>query len=123
VISHPNPAAVKNMTMPYTAPGTAIRGLSRNAGLSATVIPDFALVAGVPARRIKWVGRAGVPLVEDTEAAEAAGDTSDSRDTGSTGGTGERNGGGLTPAGRRWVCPNTGARYIEIDETLSEVTP
>ena len=24
--------------------------------------PDFALVAGVPARRIKWVGRAGVPL-------------------------------------------------------------
>ncbi len=25
-------------------------------------VPDFALVAGVPARRIKWVGRAGVPL-------------------------------------------------------------
>ncbi|HZB67878.1 MAG TPA: N-acetyltransferase, partial [Ornithinibacter sp.] len=24
--------------------------------------PDFALVAGVPARRIRWVGRAGVPL-------------------------------------------------------------
>jgi acetyltransferase-like isoleucine patch superfamily enzyme len=30
-------------------------------------VPDFALVAGVPARRIRWVGRAGVPL-------EAAGD-------------------------------------------------
>jgi acetyltransferase-like isoleucine patch superfamily enzyme len=29
-------------------------------------VPDFALVAGVPARRIRWVGRAGVPL----EAAE-----------------------------------------------------
>jgi len=28
-------------------------------------VPDFALVAGVPARRIGWVGRAGVPLVDD----------------------------------------------------------
>jgi UDP-2-acetamido-3-amino-2,3-dideoxy-glucuronate N-acetyltransferase len=27
-------------------------------------VPDFALVAGVPARRIKWVGPAGVPLVD-----------------------------------------------------------
>jgi UDP-2-acetamido-3-amino-2,3-dideoxy-glucuronate N-acetyltransferase len=27
-------------------------------------VPDFALVAGVPARRIGWVGRAGVPLTE-----------------------------------------------------------
>ena len=25
-------------------------------------VPDFALVAGVPARRIRWVGQAGVPL-------------------------------------------------------------
>ncbi|WP_456823133.1 DapH/DapD/GlmU-related protein [Cellulomonas sp. P5_E12] len=25
-------------------------------------VPDFALVAGVPARRIRWVGRAGTPL-------------------------------------------------------------
>jgi UDP-2-acetamido-3-amino-2,3-dideoxy-glucuronate N-acetyltransferase len=25
-------------------------------------VPDFALVAGVPARRTRWVGRAGVPL-------------------------------------------------------------
>ena len=25
-------------------------------------VPDYALVAGVPARRIRWVGRAGVPL-------------------------------------------------------------
>jgi len=30
-------------------------------------VPDFALVAGVPARRIGWVGRAGVRL-------ESAGD-------------------------------------------------
>lgn len=27
-------------------------------------VPDFALVVGVPARRIGWVGRAGVPLQE-----------------------------------------------------------
>jgi acetyltransferase-like isoleucine patch superfamily enzyme len=27
-------------------------------------VPDFALVAGVPARRVRWVGKAGVPLVE-----------------------------------------------------------
>ncbi len=25
-------------------------------------VPDFALVAGVPAKRLRWVGRAGVPL-------------------------------------------------------------
>jgi hypothetical protein len=25
-------------------------------------VPDFAVVAGVPARRVGWVGRAGVPL-------------------------------------------------------------
>ncbi len=31
-------------------------------------VPDFALVVGVPARRIGWVGRAGVPL-------EQSGDT------------------------------------------------
>jgi UDP-2-acetamido-3-amino-2,3-dideoxy-glucuronate N-acetyltransferase len=28
-------------------------------------VPDFALVAGVPARRIGWVGRAGVRLVDE----------------------------------------------------------
>ncbi len=30
-------------------------------------VPDFALVAGVPARRIGWVGRAGIPLVQDAD--------------------------------------------------------
>lgn len=30
-------------------------------------VPDFALVAGVPAKRIRWVGRAGVPLELETE--------------------------------------------------------
>jgi UDP-2-acetamido-3-amino-2,3-dideoxy-glucuronate N-acetyltransferase len=28
-------------------------------------VPDFALVAGVPARRVGWVGRAGVTLISD----------------------------------------------------------
>lgn len=30
-------------------------------------VPDFALVAGVPARRTKWVGKAGMPLSRDSE--------------------------------------------------------
>ncbi len=30
-------------------------------------VPDFALVAGVPARRIRWVGHAGVPLEQTDE--------------------------------------------------------
>lgn len=30
-------------------------------------VPEFALVAGVPARRIRWVGRAGVPLERSGE--------------------------------------------------------
>lgn len=51
-------------------------------------VPDFALVAGVPARRIKWVGRAGVPLVA------------------------EGNG--------SWVCPESGERYIENNDVLTE---
>jgi len=51
-------------------------------------VPDFALVAGVPARRIRWVGRAGVPL-------EAVGPGA-------------------------WVCPQTGARYVENNEILTE---
>jgi len=51
-------------------------------------VPDFALVAGVPARRIRWVGRAGVPLDREGE------------DT--------------------WICPQTGARYVETNERLME---
>ena len=35
-------------------------------------VPDFALVAGVPARRIGWVGRAGAPLVADADARRPA---------------------------------------------------
>lgn len=30
-------------------------------------VPDFALVVGVPARRVGWVGHAGVPLTADGE--------------------------------------------------------
>jgi len=50
-------------------------------------VPAFALVAGVPARRIAWVGKAGAPLKQD---------------------------------GDKWVCPLTGATYVETDGVLSE---
>jgi acetyltransferase-like isoleucine patch superfamily enzyme len=51
-------------------------------------VPDFALVVGVPARRVGWVGRAGVPLVA------------------ADGGT--------------FVCPSTGAEYVETGGVLGE---
>lgn len=45
------------------APVTIGRWATVAAGAVVTAdVPDFALVAGVPARRIRWVGRAGVPL-------------------------------------------------------------
>ena len=47
-------------------------------------VPDFALVAGVPARRLRWVGRAGVPLERNPNGGEGA-----------------------------WRCPQTGARFTE----------
>lgn len=52
-------------------------------------VPPFALVAGVPARRLGWVGRAGVPLTREGH-------------------------------GDAWICPATGARYIESDGLLTE---
>jgi UDP-2-acetamido-3-amino-2,3-dideoxy-glucuronate N-acetyltransferase len=63
-------------------------------------VPDFALVAGVPARRLRWVGRAGVPLEADPDQASGG-----------------------------WRCPQTGERYVEtttkthdgqLIETLTE---
>ncbi|MCK8676863.1 acyltransferase [Streptomyces lichenis] len=53
-------------------------------------VPDFALVAGVPARRLGWVGRTGVRLVE------RAGEP------------------GV------WECPQTGELYDEQDGALTE---
>ena len=47
------------------APVTIGRWALVAAGSVVTVdVPDFALVAGVPARRLRWVGRAGEPLEE-----------------------------------------------------------
>lgn len=53
------------------------------------VLP-FALMAGVPARRLGWVGKAGTRLIEQDD---------------------------------RWVCPQTGDRYVEIDGALREESP
>ncbi|MDJ0316473.1 acyltransferase [Arthrobacter antibioticus] len=50
-------------------------------------VPAFALMAGVPARRLGWVGKAGFPLTLDE---------------------------GF------WVCPETGAKYIEDENLLKE---
>lgn len=52
-------------------------------------VPDFALMVGVPAKRVGWVGPAGEPLV-------AKGDG-------------------------RFVCPRTGADFLESGGHLSEV--
>lgn len=50
------------------APVTIGRWATVAAGAVVTSdVPDFALVAGVPARRIRWVGRAGVPLLPEGE--------------------------------------------------------
>lgn len=54
-------------------------------------VPPHALVAGVPARRIGWVGKVGVPLARESD--------------------GE---------GATWVCPVTGDRYIEDGGRLTE---
>ncbi|MGW1029911.1 acyltransferase [Streptomyces sp. NPDC002577] len=54
-------------------------------------VPDFALVAGVPARRVGWVGRAGLRLREIPG-----------------------------PAGI-WQCPSTGVLHAEKDGVLREV--
>jgi len=50
-------------------------------------VPAYALVAGVPARRIAWVGESGVPLDAGVDE-------------------------------NTWVCPATGAHYIETDGNL-----
>lgn len=77
-------------------------------------VPDFALVAGVPARRIRWVGHVGVPLEPDDDSSTDPG--GDDRSTG--------------PEGvRYWRCPTSGRRYVETpgqdgdDPTLNVVTP
>ena len=56
-------------------------------------VPDYALVAGVPARRLRWVGRAGVPLEPDPDRGEGA-----------------------------WRCPQTGERYLETTTTAGDPT-
>ena len=51
------------------APVTIGRWATVAAGAVVTKdVPDYALVAGVPARRIGWVGEAGEPLVKEGDA-------------------------------------------------------
>ena len=59
-------------------------------------VPDHALVAGVPARRLAWVGRTGARLEPDE----------------------------AVPAGAEaaWRCPDTGLRYAERAGALEELT-
>ncbi|MCI7456823.1 acyltransferase [Actinomyces urogenitalis] len=62
-------------------------------------VPAHALVAGVPARRIGWVGRAGEPLVAVSEGEE-----------------------GYLAGATRWRCPVTGTVFDESNDTIREVT-
>lgn len=51
------------------APVTIGRWALVAAGSVVTLdVPDFALVAGAPARRLRWVGKAGIPLEPGVEA-------------------------------------------------------
>jgi UDP-2-acetamido-3-amino-2,3-dideoxy-glucuronate N-acetyltransferase len=70
------------------APLTIGRWATVAAGAVVTKdVPAFALMAGVPARRLGWVGKAGEPLRQE---------------------------------GGFWVCPATGAKYIEDGNSLKE---
>lgn len=72
-------------------------GAWASVGAGAVVTRDvapYALVLGVPARRVGWVGEAGVPLVPADEASNEAGAST-------------------------WVCPASGRRYVERDGALS----
>lgn len=70
------------------APVTIGRWATVAAGaVVAKDVPAFALVAGVPAKRLGWVGKAGLPLQQQEG---------------------------------YWVCPQTGAKYIEDGNSLKE---
>lgn len=78
-------------------------------------VPAFALVAGVPARRVGWVGRAGVPLVPAGPGGGRA-EWSHAHDHSASGARDA-----LADAGDLWRCPATGALYRQTaPDTLEE---
>ena len=76
--------------------GAAIGARAVCVAVTRDVAP-YALVVGVPARRVGWVGEAGVPLIAADPDAPA----------------------GHEAGAATWVCPATGRRYVERDDTLS----
>jgi UDP-2-acetamido-3-amino-2,3-dideoxy-glucuronate N-acetyltransferase len=73
-------------------------------------VPDFALVAGTPARRIGWVGRAGEPLKQAVLPQQSFPDQPAPPTTTASP--------GLPPRDGDWECPRTGELYTERDGML-----
>lgn len=100
-------------------------------------VPPFALVAGVPARQIGWVGHAGVKLVPASEdAAEGVGESA-GEDAGKNASesaaeiagakladaqpAGAKLAGTQTAGAKLWRCPKSGDVYEEVGNTIRKV--
>ena len=91
-------------------------------------VPDFALVVGVPARQIGWVGKSGERLVQPADAPNPAPATATHTGgapvpTPHTDGTPTPTPTLTAPALDRWTDPQTGETYHVTDGRLVEETP